>query len=105
MTTNLQVVEAACARLANNGEAITFTAVADHTGISRTTLYRNSQLRAVVEEHRSHTHDPHTLTGLAAEIAHLCTGLQAQADRISNQEERLRHLEGRTTTHRHRNAS
>ena len=105
MTTNLQAVEAACARLAQHGEAITFTAIANHTGISRTTLYRNPQLRAVVEEHRSHTHDPHTLTGLAAEITHLRTGLQALADKVRNQEERLRHLEGRTTTPRRRNAS
>lgn len=95
MNTNLQTVEAACARLAQHGEAITFTAVADHTGISRTTLYRNPQLRAVVEEHRHNIHDPHTLTGLAAENAHLRTGLQALADRIRNQEERLRHLERR----------
>ena len=102
MNTNLQTVEAACANLAHNGEAITFTAVADHTGISRTTLYRNPQLRAVVEEHRSHTHNPHTLTGLAAEIAHLRTGLQTLADKVRNQEERLRRTEGRQT---HRNAS
>ena len=110
MTTKLKAVEDACALLANNEQAITFTAVADQTGISRTTLYRNPHLRAVVEEHRSrthdpHTHDPHTLTGLAAETAHLRTGLQALADRVRNQEERLRHLEGRTTTPRHRNAS
>ena len=81
MTTNIEAVEAACARLAHNGEAITFTAVADHAGISRTTLYRNPQLRAVVEEHRSHNHDRHTLTGLATQIAHLRTGLEALADR------------------------
>ena len=95
MTTNLQAVEAACARLAHKGQAITFTAVADHAGISRTTLYRNPQLRAVVEHHRSHSRQPHTLTGLATEIAHLRTGLQALADRIRNQEERLRRIEGR----------
>ena len=95
MTTNVEAVEAACARLANNGQAITFTAVADHAGICRTTLYRNPQLRAVVEEHRSHSHDPHTLTGLAAEIAHLRTGLEALVDRVRNQEERLCHLERR----------
>ncbi len=98
MTTNVEAVEAveaACARLANHGEAITFTAVADHAGISRTTLYRNPQLRAIVDEHRHHSHDPHTLTGLATQIAHLRTGLQALADRVRNHEERLRHLEGR----------
>ena len=92
---NLEAVEAACARLANDGQAITFTAVADHARISRTTLYRNPQLRAIVEEHRHHSHDRHSLTGLATQIAHLRTGLEALADRVRNQEERLRHLEGR----------
>ena len=95
MTTNIETVETACAHLATTGQAITFTAVADHAGISRTTLYRNPQLRAIVDEHRHNTHDRHTITGLAAEFAHLRTGLEALADRIRNQEERLRHLEGR----------
>ncbi len=103
MTTNLETVEAACTHLAQTGEQITFTAVADHTGISRTTLYRNPQLRAVIENHRSHSHDRHTLTGLAAEIAHLRTGLEVLADRVRHQEERLRHLEGRTSTRRQAN--
>jgi len=103
MTTNLETVEAACTQLAKSGEQITFTAVAEHTGISRTTLYRNPQLRAIIDDHRSHSHDRHTLTGLAAEIAHLRTGLEALADRIRDQEERLRHLEGRTTTRRRAN--
>jgi len=96
MTTNLQAVETACTRLLDAGEKVTFTAVAEHAGVSRTTLYRNPQLRAVIEEHRSHSHDRHTLTGLAAEISHLRTGLEAVADRVGNQEERLRRLEGRT---------
>lgn len=92
----LEAVEAACAHLVDTGEAITFTAVAEHAGISRTTLYRNPQLHAVVEDYRTHSHDRHTLTGLAAEIAHLRAGLEAVADRVRNQEERLRRLEGRT---------
>ena len=95
MTTNIETVETACARLAHKGEAITFTAIAEHTGISRTTLYRNPQLRAIIEEHRHNTHDRHTITGLATQIAHLRTGLEALADRIRNHEERLRHLERR----------
>ena len=60
-------------------------------------------MRAIIDDHRSHSHDRHTLTGLAAEIAHLRTGLEALADRIRDQEERLRHLEGRTTTRRRAN--
>lgn len=102
MTTNLETVEAACTHLAETGDQITFTAVAGHTGISRTTLYRNPQLRAVIDNHRSHSHQHNTLTGLAAEIAHLRTGLEALADRVRGQEERLRQLEGRTTTTRRR---
>lgn len=103
MTTNLEAVEAACTHLARGGDQITFTAVAEHTGLSRTTLYRNPQLRAVIDDHRSHNHDRHTLTGLAAEITHLRAGLEALADRVRDQEERLRHLEGRTTTRRQAN--
>jgi nicotinamidase-related amidase len=100
MTDNLDLVEATCTQLATTGNAITFTAVAEHTGISRTTLYRNPQLRAVIEDHRSHSHDHHTLTGVAAEIAHLRTALEAIADRVRRHEEQLRRLEA--TTHKRR---
>ncbi len=91
---NLTNVEAACHQLAGNNDPITVTAVAERTGISRTTLYRNLNLRAVIEEHRQRSNDPRTLTGLTSEIAHLRTGLEALADRVRQQEERLRHLEG-----------
>ncbi len=95
MTDNVDLVEAACAELAHQGEPITFTVVADLTGISRTTLYRNPQLRAIVEEHRNHVHDRRTLTGLSAEIGHLRTALEAVADRVRHHEERLRRIEAR----------
>ena len=94
---NLTNVEAACHQLAGNNEPITFTGVAERTGISRTTLYRNPDLRAAIEEHRQRSNDPRTLTNLTTEIAHLRTGLEALADRVRHQEERLRHLE---TPHR-----
>lgn len=94
---NLTTVESACDQLAATGHAITFTAIAEHTGISRTTLYRNADLRAVIDEHRRHTGDPRTLTALTTEITHLRTGLEALADRVRQQEERIRHLE---TPHR-----
>ncbi len=90
---NLTTIEAACTELAANDQPITFTAIADHTGISRTTLYRNPHLRAVIDEHRHHTSDPRTLTGLTTEIAHLRTGLEALGDRVRQQVERLRRLE------------
>jgi len=93
MSNNLTIVETACTELAASDQPITFTAIADHTGISRTTLYRNPDLRAIIDEHRHQTNDPRTLTGLTTEIAHLRTGLEALGDRIRQQEERLRHLE------------
>jgi hypothetical protein len=90
---NLTNVEVACHELAGNDDPITFTAVAERTGISRTTLYRNPELRALIEEHRQRSNDPRTLTSLTTEIAHLRTGLEALADRVRQQEERLRRLE------------
>ena len=90
---NLARVEAACTDLHSEGQPVTFTAVADHTGISRTTLYRNHTMRAVIEEHRQHSHDPRTLTGLTAEIGHLRTAVEAVADRVRQHEERIRRLE------------
>ena len=103
MTDNIELVEAACAELAQQDQPITFTLVAENTGISRTTLYRNPQLRAIVDEHRHHTHDRRTLTGLSAEISHLRTALEAIADRVREHEERLRQLERRTPTRRKAN--
>ena len=93
MTDNVDLVEAACAELAHQAQPITFTVVADLTGISRTTLYRNPQLRAIVEERRSHVHDRRTLSGLSAEIGHLRTAIEAVADRVRHHEERLRRIE------------
>jgi hypothetical protein len=90
---NLTTVETGCNELAAAGHPVTFTAIAEHTGISRTTLYRNPDLRAVIDEHRQRSSDPRSLTTLTTEIAHLRTGLEALADRVRQQEERLRHLE------------
>jgi Family of unknown function (DUF6262) len=50
-------VERACTDLARDGRHVTFTAVAAATGLSRSTLYRNTELRAIIEHHQ------HTLTG------------------------------------------
>lgn len=90
---NVARVEAACTELHHQGRPVTFTAVAAHTGISRTTLYRNHTLSTVIEEHRQHSHDPRTLTGLTAEISHLRTAVEAVAHRVRQHEERIRRLE------------
>lgn len=56
-------VERACADLTKAGQPVTFTAVANATGLSRATLYRNPDLRATITEHRAHIAQAGTLGG------------------------------------------
>ncbi|WP_407686958.1 hypothetical protein [Mycobacterium sp. HUMS_1102779] len=85
-------VERVCAELATSGQPITFTAVAENAQISRTTLYRDHQLRAIVDEHRTRQTDARTLTGLATEVAHLRTAVEELAAGVKRHEEQLRKL-------------
>jgi hypothetical protein len=86
------LVERVCAELATSGHPITFTAVAEHAQIGRATLYRDQQLRAIVDEHRTRQTDARTLTGLATEVAHLRTAVEALAEGVKRHEEQLRKL-------------
>jgi hypothetical protein len=97
MTTasTLQRVERACADLHHAGHAVTFTALAARTGLSRTTLYRNPNLRAIIDQHRHHSTTSGTLTGLTDELATLRTALDALATRVRHHEEQLRRLRPR----------
>jgi Family of unknown function (DUF6262) len=94
--TNSALIETICQELAAAGTPITFTKIAERARISRTTLYRDPQLRAVIEEHKHRSHDPRTLASLTTEIGHLRTAIGALADRVRHQEERLRRLETNT---------
>ena len=69
-----------------------FDEVATRAGIGRATLYRNPDLRGVIEEHRAADEKPRTLTGLATEIAHLRIALDALAVKVRPHEEQLRRL-------------
>jgi hypothetical protein len=86
-------VEHACVMLRRDDKPVTFTNVAAQAGISRTSLYRDSALRAVVDEHRTAVIDPRTLTGLTSEVGHLRTAVEALAQRVRRHEEQLRRLE------------
>jgi Family of unknown function (DUF6262) len=99
----LAKIEQTCADLLQEGEPVTFTTVASAAGISRTTLYRDVTLRTVVEEHRTRSHDPRTMSGLASEIGHLRTAVEALAERVRRHEEQLRHLD--PTRHQTRKAN
>jgi len=86
-------VEAACAQLAAAGQPVTFAEVAARAQISRTTLYRRADLRAVIEEHRARGRDATTLSGLAVQIDQLRRSLEAVAAKVRRHEETLRRLE------------
>ena len=90
--TILNRVERACAQLRQDGKKVTFTAVADATGVLRTNLYRNPDLRAVIDQHRHRAAASGTLTGLTDELATLRTVIEAIADRVRKHEEQLRRL-------------
>ena len=87
-----QHVEDACAAIILAGQPVTFDDVAARTGLGRATLYRNPDLRTIIEEHRAHGREAHTLSGLTTEIAHLRTALDAIATTVRRHEEELRRL-------------
>jgi hypothetical protein len=89
-------VEAVCAELAEAGAPVTFTAVAARAGLAKATLYRRSELRAIVEERRVNSREAHTLSGLLVEIDHLRQGLEAVAAKVRRHEEEIRALQRRT---------
>ena len=80
-------VEAACAELAAAGQPVTFNQVAVLAGISRTTLYRRADLRAIIDEHRARGRDATTLTGLTVQIDQLRRSLEAVAAKVRRHEE------------------
>jgi hypothetical protein len=86
-------VEAACAELAAAGRPVTFAELAARAQISRTTLYRRADLRAIVEEHRARGQDATTLSGLAVQIDQLRRSLEAVAAKVRRHEETIRRLE------------
>ncbi len=85
-------VEEACGELVAAGEKVAFTAVAKRAGVGRATLYRNPELRALVEEQRTRAAKANTLSGLAEEVARLSTSLEAVAARVRRHDEQLRRL-------------
>jgi AcrR family transcriptional regulator len=86
-------IEAACAELAAAGQPVTFKEIAARARISRTTLYRRADLRAVIDEHRARGQNATTLTGLAVQIDQLRRSLEAVAAKVRHHEETIRRLE------------
>jgi uncharacterized protein DUF6262 len=87
------LVEDACTALVTTGKPVTFTEIAARTQISRTTLYRRADLRAVIDEHKARGHHATTLTTLTVQIEQMRRSLEAVADKVRRHEEQLRRLE------------
>jgi uncharacterized protein YlxW (UPF0749 family) len=83
-------VRNACAQITSTGMTVTFTAVAEQTGISRTTLYRRPDLRQLVEQHREARRDD--LAQLATQVSQLQQALEAVAATVRRHDEQLRAL-------------
>ena len=88
----LNDVERACVQLRRDSQPVTFTAIAAATGIARSTLYRNTAIRALINEQRHRDAASGTLTGLTDEIATLRTIIDELAARVRRHEEQLRRL-------------
>ena len=61
----LKAVRKACAELLRAGERVTFPKVAERAGISRATLYRQRQVRELIDQHRHPTGETLTLSAPA----------------------------------------
>ena len=93
-------VRAACEQLLAAGHDVTFAAVAEHSGISRATCYRDRQLRAIIDAYRSRHGELLTISGLADRLDNLTQALEAIAAKVRRQEEEIRTLKRRTATPR-----
>jgi hypothetical protein len=97
MTTDLVTqVEQACAQLLDQRVPVTFAEVATCTQTSKATLYRRTELRSIIEEHRTRGREAQTLSGLVVELDQLRQRLEAVAARVRHHEELLRDLQRRT---------
>lgn len=90
-STTLNQIERACADLARNSRSITIAAVAEHAGISRSTIYRNPELRTVIEHHREAAPDG-SITAITDELATLRQAVQTLADTVRHHDAQLRRL-------------
>ena len=95
--TQAQRVRAACEQLLAAGHDVTFTAVAQASGTSRATCYRNRDLRSIIDTYRSRHGELLTLTALADRIDNLTQTLDALAEKTRRQEEEIRALKRATT--------
>jgi ACT domain-containing protein len=90
--TGAERIRAACEQLLAAGRDVTFIAVAEASGVSRATCYRNRDLRAVIDSYRARDGELLTITNLADRVDQLTASLEAVATKVRRQEEEIRAL-------------
>jgi len=98
--TSLERVRTACQQLLAAGRDVTFTAVAQTSGVRRATCYRDRELRSVIDAYRGRHGELLTLTGLDGRVDQLTASLEAVAGHLRRQEEELRALKRTAATRR-----
>lgn len=69
----------------------TIAAVADRAGISRSAIYHNPELRAIIKHHQQAAPDD-TITAITDELATLRQAFQTLADTVRHHDTQLRRL-------------
>ena len=90
--TGAERIRAACEQLLAAGRDVTFIAVAEASGVSRATCYRDRDLRAVIDSYRARDGELLTITNLADRVDQLTASLEAVAAKVRRQEEEIRAL-------------
>ena len=85
----INLVERACTDLAREGQPITVVAIAAATGLSRSTIYRSTELRTIVEHHK---HPETPMASLTDELATLRTAVNCLAEQVRRHDEQLRRM-------------
>lgn len=88
---SLRVVQKACAELAHNDHPITFTAVANLTGLARSTLHRNPTIREFINAEKYQRGQPCEVA-LSEEIATLRLSIETLAQQVRKHEKQIRQL-------------
>lgn len=85
----INLVERACTDLAHEDRPITIVAIAAATGLSRSTIYRSTELRSIIEHHK---HPGTPMNALTDELTTLRTAVNSLAEQVRRHDEQLRRM-------------
>lgn len=88
----LAKVDQACAEIVALDQVVTFAEVSRRAKVTRNSLYRNPELRQMVEDYRTISKRSHTFIELSAQVEELRDLIDAVATKVRHHEEQIRHL-------------